>query len=161
MVVQRRNDRGFRNFTKNTRVADGSELQVGIFERSRAVRSSLPGSAANSLAYRYAIHDQGRGNNPKRETLRPAINDAIRNDRFVQNFLNGHVGDSPSRFRLAVKQAGLRASARVKREITRLKQPKKKPATINAIRSRYGGTRQNPLVVTGEMRNAVDFRYKR
>jgi len=161
LVTRRVRDRGFRNFEKNTRRAHRTNLKVGIFRDAVASRSATPGNDANNLAYRYSIHDQGLGRNPKRETLVPAIERSLRSDKIVNSFLNSHLHREPREFKRQVNRAGLRLSANVKKGITALKNPPKRQSTIDAAARRYGGIRQNPLIQTGEMRGAVNFRYGR
>lgn len=161
MPVRRVRDRGFKNFEKNTRRAHKTNLKVGIFKDAVASRSATSGNDANNLAYRYSIHDQGLGRNPKRETLVPAIEKALKSDKVVNSFLNSHLHKEPVEFRRQVKRAGVRMSANVKKGITALRNPPKKQSTIEAAARRYGGIRQNPLIQTGEMRGAVNFRYGR
>lgn len=159
--VTRTNDRGFKNMLNNMSRNSNGKIATGIFRESKAQRSRVAGSDANSLAYRYAIHDEGRGNNPKRETLLPAIEKSIREDRVVTSFLNFGLDKSPAEYQRGITRAGLRLVAGVKKEITALKVPAKLQSTIEAIRRRYGGTRSNPLIATGEMKNAVNFKYSR
>lgn len=159
MGFKRVRDRGFKNFDRNTRKAHKTNLKVGIFKESVARRSAQAGSSANNLAYRYKIHDQGLGRNPRRQTLVPAIEKALRSDRVVGSFLNENLHLSSTRFKRGVNRAGLRLASGVKKEITSIRQPAKKKSTILAAQRRYGGIRQNPLIQTGEMRAAVNFRY--
>lgn len=146
---------------RNTGASDGAEIQVGIFGDSYASRSAVMGSAANQLAYRYAIHDEGRGNNPQRETLDPAIRAGLARDQVVREFLALDLDRNETTYRKRAVRAGLRLVAAVKEAIVRIKTPAKSRQTINAAARRYGGRRANPLIQTGEMLNAVDTRYKR
>lgn len=161
MAIERKNDRGLINLERNIARVNGTNLKAGIFKESRASRSAISGSDANILAYRYQIHDEGRGRNPKRETLEPGMDRAIQNDPVVKSFLNYGLEKDRQAYTKQINRAGLRLSSSIQKEITRLKTPAKKQSTIEAARRRYGGTRQNPLIQTGEMRNAVDFRYNR
>lgn len=160
-TTRRVNDSGFKNMLRNTAKTTGTEVQVGIFSDSYAARSSVAGSPANQLAYRYAIHDEGRGNNPQRSTLDPAIQQGLRRDKVVAEFLALDLDKSNQTYTRRAVRAGLRLVAAVKEAIVRIKQPAKKQSTINAATRRYGGRRANPLIQTAEMLNAVDSRYKR
>ena len=158
-MLTRKNDKGLKNILSSLEEANGKGLKVGIFANAKARRSSVPGSPANSLAFRYAIHDQGYGV-PQRETLKPAIERAISKDPIVSTFLSH--GLQKGGFKKKVNRAGLRIVANVKKEITDLRTPPKKQSTIEAARRRYGGNaRNNPLIQTSEMRNAITFRYVR
>ncbi len=159
--IERINDAGLRNMLEVTARNDGRSILTGIFQESRAVRSAVNGSPANQLAYRYALHDEPRGNNPDRETLSPSIARSLSGDAVVRSFLALDLDKGQRAFERNVTRAGLRLAANVKKAITDLKTPAKKQATIRAAQLRYGGnTRSNPLIQTGEMRNAVNFRYQ-
>lgn len=155
--MARRKDRGLKNLIANLKAMRGREIQVGIFG-DRAKRSST-GSKADSLAYRYRVHDKGLGNNPKRETLKPALEEAISNDPVVVDAVTKRLDKKRPSFTL--NQAGQRLANAVKEEITDLRSPKKKEETIKSAQRRYGGSRRtNPLIQTAEMRNAVRHRIK-
>ncbi len=158
--MKRTKDKGIKNMFVALKAAQGKEIQVGIFDDAIAKRSYIPKSEANKLGYRYRIHDQGLGNNPKRETLNPAVDDAISKDPVVNRFLSLNLDKSLSIQRRHYNRASLRVVAAIKKEITDLKQPKKLETTIRSAQRKYGGSRRtNALIQSGEMRNAVTFRY--
>ena len=156
-MARRSNDSGFRAMMRNLKENDGLAIQAGIFKEAKASRSAN-GSRADNLAYRLKIHDQGLGNNPKREVLKPALEQT---ERDADTAIRQHVKRLDSNRRLQVESIGKRFADNIKLQFKKTS-PKKKEATIKAAQRRYGGARRSTnLIQTGEMRQAVTFKVAR
>ena len=100
------------------------------------------------MAYLLSIHEEGRGNNPKRATLKPAVQDydcKADANALVKGLVTGD-------YRGALQSTAEGLAKEARRSMMRLKSPSLKPSTIaNRVK---GGT--NPLVDTGQLIKAID-----
>ena len=158
-MAKRTNDAGFLNLLKNLKSDDGLVLEAGIFKESKADRSKN-GSSADNLAYRLKIHDQGLGNNPKREVLAPAKKIIIKD---FESVMTKHMKrlDKSGGFDSVGRAAVKRFASQIKEQF-KYTAPSKLESTVKQIQRRYGGGRKNQnLIATGEMRAAVDGRIRK
>ena len=156
-VDMRKNDRGYKNLIKGLKTVGKRQIKAGIFKEAKASRSAN-GSDADNLAYRYKIHDEGLGNNPKRETLNPATEKYIKTGKEIEALFIGLDQGSPQK---GMQLVGQKWKGLIQKEITDLKAPKKSDSTIESAKRLFGGNRTNPLIQTGEMWDAVKFRIER
>lgn len=159
-MVKRVNDAGFKALLENLKDAENLVIEAGIFADARASRSAN-GSAADRLAYRLKIHDQGLGKAYKGKSPR-AVLEPARED-FLDDF-NGIMKPHFARMNKAgevkkgARSAGQRFAAQIKLQFAKTRP--KLPATIEASRRKYGSSRGTPLVQTAEMRKAVKWRVR-
>lgn len=129
---------------RHIRNANNLTVRVGITE----ARTHTHPDGNIDMAYLLSIHEEGRGNNPKRSTLVPAVQgydfkaDA---NALAKGLLTGG-------YRGAMQSTADGLAKEARRSMMRLKTPSLKPSTIaNRVN---GGS--NPLVDTGQLVRAID-----
>lgn len=134
------------NYSKISKLLDdlnGKEISVGIVDRK--THSSGP-----SIASIYFWNDQGTRKIPKRETLKPSIE----NMDFapsVKVMMSAMVRGS---YKARLEGIGKVMRDNVKKEIHAISSPPLSPATIK----RRSGGGSNPLVDTKQLINSIDYK---
>ena len=153
-MARRSNDSGFRAMMRNLKENDGLAIQAGIFKEAKASRSAN-GSRADNLAYRLKIHDQGLGNNPKREVLKPAKE---LTEEYADQLITVHVKNLTKYKALDTRAIGRKFVKNIKEQFPKTSPPKTE-ATIKAAQRKYGGNRKTKnLIQTRDMINAIKYR---
>lgn len=140
---------GYQKLLDSTQYLAQRKVAVGIV--SHHVHTH-PTQASQSTAEIYAIHEIGRERVPARPTLRLGVS-KLKPERVTRRIFKSA---TKGRFMdTKLNELGREMQRLVKQEIQQISSPALSPATI-ARRVNKGTT--NPLVDTGQLKNAIGFK---
>lgn len=131
--------------------ANKLSLEVGIVTPKKHAHKKT--GKVIDMAYLMQIHEEGKGNNPKRPTLRPSVlqRSQKRNAKALTiGLLGGH-------YMMAYTVMGEELAKNARLSMMRLKSPKIKRTT--SLRRVNKGT-TNPLVDTGHLIRSIGYKIK-
>lgn len=141
-------DRGMDKFEAQLEKAEGSFTDIGIFGGMARIDGDL-----TSIALYALINELGAENIPERSFIRSVVDEnRVRYNKFITDGLDGIILGRKT-VEQVLNELGIIVKGDIKRKITELKEPPNAPSTIRAKR---GST--NPLIDTGAMRNAVEYK---
>ena len=151
MTVIRKNPNALRNLIRRYARGREVELAVGFPVGEAGTGTTYPDSDARVLDVA-VWNNYGTGNGvPRRDFMTPGGNLAVDNTRDIAKAMIPEVNVGRVTVDRALESMGPTAQAAIQETITDIKAPPNAPETIK----RKGSS--NPLVDTGQMRNAVTY----
>lgn len=150
-------DRGLNDEIKNNDLLDNSYTKVGYPKEGKLAAPErrrggcVPAGDMSEIIQVAAVHEWGapRKNIPARPTVRPSYDKSQKELQRFKERIYTQVMDGKMPVDQGLGLIGEWMAARTKKEITNLRVPPLKPATIRRKKS------DNPLVDTGQMRASV------
>lgn len=142
--------KGVDRLLRANRDLHSSSVQVGI------VKSQKRGTGSNrvEMGAVYFWVDQGTRSIPPRKTLEPALKDFKDYPALTRGMFSSAVRGS---IRNGLNRVGVELSEAVKKEVRRLRKPVLARSTLSSRRKR-GNTSDKPLIDTGMLVKAIDYK---